>query len=241
MKSLLLTCTSLMALSSIAMAADLPSKKIAPIAPPQFTWTGFYVGGQLGMSILNVELTLDNGLFYEKNNPSKIGLIGGLQAGYLYQFSNNIVLGAEVSYAWTDTTASKTVSVGANEIRTRSVTAQDLFIVALRAGYAFNNWLPYLKAGYANSGNELTTFDVTRGQPSIIPSDARSSGWVVGAGVDYAFTQNVIFGLEYNYSYFNVGRRPTTGAQYATTRYTSGEVNMNYGLQTLMARLSYKF
>lgn len=236
-----MACSSLVALASVASAADLPTKKAPPIVQPAFTWTGFYAGGQIGVSILNVELTLDNGLFYEKNNPTKVGFIGGLQAGYLYQFSNNLVLGAELSYAWTDTTASKTVNVGVGETRIRSVTAQDLFIAALRAGYAINNVLPYIKIGYANSGNELTTFDVGRGQPTIIPSDARSSGWVIGAGVDYAFTPNIVLGVEYNYSYFNVGRRPTTGVQYETVRYTSGEVNMNYALQTVMARLSYKF
>ena len=241
MKKLLFISCSLATLSSVAWAADLPKKKPALPPPPAFTWTGFYLGGQVGMSILNVELTLDNGFFYEKNNPSKIGFIGGLQAGYLYQFSNNLVLGAELSYAWTDTTASKMVSVGAGETRTRSVTAQDLFVASLRAGYAINQWLPYLKVGYANSGNELTTFDVTRGQPSIVPSDARSSGWIVGAGVDYAITSNIILGLEYNYAYFNVGRRPTTGVDYGAVRYSSGEVNMNYGLQTIMARLNYKF
>jgi outer membrane immunogenic protein len=242
MKSLLIVCTSLTALSSIATAADLPPKKFVSIAPLPFTWTGFYIGGQLGMSIFNVELTLNNGTSYEKNNPSKLGLIGGVQAGYLYQFSNNIVFGAEFSYAWTQTNASKTVSLGITELRTRSVTAEDLFIVALRAGYALNDWLPYLKVGYANSGNELTTFDVLRVQPTIIPSDARSSGWVVGAGIDYALRQNVLLGIEYNYSYFNVGRRPTIAAKYPSIWYASGgEVNMNYGLQTLMARVSYKF
>ena len=39
-----------MSIASIASAADLPRKApvTAPIPPPVFSWTGFYVGGHVG-------------------------------------------------------------------------------------------------------------------------------------------------------------------------------------------------
>ena len=51
-KKLLLSTVTLGALSVSAFAADLPSRRAPPVyVPPPipvFTWTGFYVGGQVG-------------------------------------------------------------------------------------------------------------------------------------------------------------------------------------------------
>ena len=49
-RNILLSSAALIALSGAALAADLPSTR-APIAPPPilvFSWTGLYVGGQVG-------------------------------------------------------------------------------------------------------------------------------------------------------------------------------------------------
>src|SRR5918997_6873914 len=52
MKKILLSTVALLSLSAGAMAADLPSRRMAPApfvaAVPVFTWTGFYVGGNIG-------------------------------------------------------------------------------------------------------------------------------------------------------------------------------------------------
>ena len=51
MKKMLFSATALIVLSSVAFAADLPSKKTAPVmAAPllAFSWTGAYVGADFG-------------------------------------------------------------------------------------------------------------------------------------------------------------------------------------------------
>ena len=51
MRALLLSTVALATLAGSAFAADLPSRKEAPvyIAPaPAFSWTGFYIGGDIG-------------------------------------------------------------------------------------------------------------------------------------------------------------------------------------------------
>ena len=52
MKKFLLSSVAFLGLAT-AMAADLPSRTMAPMAPilaaiPVFTWTGFYIGAQVG-------------------------------------------------------------------------------------------------------------------------------------------------------------------------------------------------
>lgn len=50
MRKLFISAVALAGLSGAAFAADLPSRKEAPVyAPtPAFSWEGFYVGGDLG-------------------------------------------------------------------------------------------------------------------------------------------------------------------------------------------------
>ena len=67
-----------------------------------YNWTGFYLGGHVGYG---------GGSFGPGTNPlpeqgvflphSVTGLIGGYQAGYLRQFSNNVVLGIEADASFT--------------------------------------------------------------------------------------------------------------------------------------------
>ena len=72
----------LASLGAFAQAADLPSKKAPPLPPPPplFSWTGVYVGANLG------------GSFGDRTGS---GVSGGGEIGYNYQLSPLFVLGAE--------------------------------------------------------------------------------------------------------------------------------------------------
>src|SRR3981189_33203 len=89
-----------LAICSPAVAADMPLK--APVFKAVYNWTGFYLGGHVGYG---------GGSFGPGTNPlpeqggvfphSVPGLIGGYQAGYNRQFSNNVVLGVEADASFT--------------------------------------------------------------------------------------------------------------------------------------------
>src|SRR6516165_6944257 len=90
---------ALLALSMAANAAEVGARPpvYAPppgyVAPP-FTWTGFYVGGNLGGAWSQRNLT-DTLLGLNLSNLNDKGaFIGGGQLGFNYQFGN-FVLGIE--------------------------------------------------------------------------------------------------------------------------------------------------
>ena len=94
-----------------ASAADLPYKKV--YAPPPFVevavpyWSGFYAGGNvgygwgkdnLGAAGFNVNGVAIPGTTSASLKPQ--GILGGLQAGYNYQFSPYLVAGVEADFQW---------------------------------------------------------------------------------------------------------------------------------------------
>jgi outer membrane immunogenic protein len=110
-KQLLLGC-ALAALIGVSPALAKSKKDPPPQPPPVpvFTWTGWYVGGNIGYSWgdahtdlagngnLNTDIvsaaTTSFG-FGDSNTTRPDGVIGGGQIGYNYQFSPNAVLGFE--------------------------------------------------------------------------------------------------------------------------------------------------
>ena len=111
---------------SHAMAASYPVKAVPAVAPPPplWNWTGFYLGGNLGVGISRNQFAQgtcdgrDSDLFElcgEAYNPSNfgastylgshngLGIVGGVQLGYNWQFANSpIVVGIEGTYRWAD-------------------------------------------------------------------------------------------------------------------------------------------
>jgi outer membrane immunogenic protein len=96
--------------SGSALAADMPVK--APLAPaPIYSWTGWYVGGNVGWAGERDPGTSNftdtsPGLFPsatsnpQSNSPSASSAIGGVQAGYNWQITPRYVLGVEGDWDW---------------------------------------------------------------------------------------------------------------------------------------------
>jgi len=224
-------------ISGSVQAADLPAR-VEPAAPvayvPVFSWTGFYIGGELGWIQTNPEYTTGAVLlgapFVVTSGSNKNGLSYGALAGYNYQMGN-VVLGIEGDFeGWTVGTLNYTAITG------DFLTAHSKWggSVRGRLGYAADRALFYLTGGAAFVSNE-TSIPTTG---ISIGDDSTRVGWTVGVGLDYAFTNNWFTGVEYRYSQFE-----SKSFVYPIPILNLGIVGFKQDLSNnqVTARIGYKF
>src|SRR5882757_47538 len=96
MKKSLLAGVSLgaLVLASGAQAADMAARPVykAPVAAPVWSWAGFYVGANVGGASARTNISNPNDTYFRplssSFNSNQSGVIGGLEAGYNWQFNN---------------------------------------------------------------------------------------------------------------------------------------------------------
>ena len=177
--------------STSALAADVvfeepPAPVVAEI--PIFTWTGGYIGVQGGYlwSDVNFDDDVEGELFSDSFNG---GLLGGY-IGYNWQ-TGPWVFGAEgdLNAVWND----ETFTVGAFDV---DVGSDYLASLRGRVGYAIDRTLIFATAGVAFTQASAQA-DV--GNDSTVSVDQDFTGWTIGAGAEYAFTNNWVGRVEYRY------------------------------------------
>jgi outer membrane immunogenic protein len=198
MKKLIIASAFIAASAAGAQAADLGAPRMpiaAAVVAPAFSWSGFYIGGQVGGVWYNDrtrEFVTATGVatgFSQGFNTG--GITGGLHAGVNYQV-NNFVLGLEGDIEASGVNGGYTLGNG-NGTRFRSNFQGS---VRLRAGVAVDRALFYVTGGLAVAQMRYGYFT-----PAVIENFSRTqAGWTLGAGVEYAFTPNWTARLEYRYS-----------------------------------------
>jgi len=206
---------ALTALAAVpAVGADLPVKAPpAPVyAPAPFTWTGFYIGGNVGGGWAqgNVTDTLTGGSF----DTGTVGsFIGGGQLGFNYQVGN-VVWGVEGFFdGVASNNNSGNILTGATGDQFQAATnARWIATAAGRVGITgpgFDHWLFYAKGGGGWVGYNASVSDLTTG---VSASTSNSlGGWMAGGGVEWAFAQNWTARIDYQFiglNSFSVGSFP---------------------------------
>ena len=235
MKKLLLATVALSTFAAPALGADLAARPYynkapayaAPAYAPIYNWTALYIGGHVGGAFSG-----NSGFNGSVLSDSGSRVLGGLQAGYDWQFAPNWVIGVEGQYSW----------LSGNQVNAVFPTAPSLVYnndqrgigsVTGRFGWTWGPGLLYVKGGYAHSDNRETL--TAAGTPVAFALDGNhSDGYTVGAGVEYMFAPN--WSARAEYQYYDFGN----------TRFTSPTTLASFGSfhndeHTVKAGINYRF
>lgn len=190
MKRILLTAAFSAAVVSGAYAADAIIEQ-APELPvaATYNWTGAYIGAFGGITAGENDYEF-GGTTPTSLDVSSSGALGGIQLGYDYQVGQ-WVFGAVADLAFTNHEA----SIGGAGLEANSE-LKYLGTVRARAGYAFDRTLFYGHGGFAYGESE---YEVKDSFGTIASGDKSRTGFTVGAGIEYAFTDQISFQTEYSY------------------------------------------
>jgi outer membrane immunogenic protein len=236
------------AAATLAGTAFAAEPALAPPPPvPVFTWTGLYLGGQIGYA-----WGIDN-LFYNAFDPltglafcpstfsSPSGVIGGAHVGFNYQIdkpTGGFVIGLEGSVDGTSLSNTVATSFGAFGGSSVSASIRDDVQGSIRGrfGIAWDRLLAYGTGGVA-FGDFNTNYAISA--PNFSGSSSFSNprvGWTAGGGIDYAVTNNWWVFAEYRYTSF--------GTQLAAAALPAGGslgVSRTLSQSQVQAGFSYKF
>jgi len=205
-----------------------------PGSPMYYRWDGAYAGLQAGGSSVTSDFAsrvssplssvtggtpisgaplgqwLDSGSI---RTTSSGGHYGGF-IGYNAQWEN-AVLGIELNYNHMsismDDARVASGTFGAFNVSASgasSVKLTDLATVRGRAGWVYDNWLPYGFVGLAIGRTQVSqsvSVAYSNGGPTAVAALSKDEnnfqyGWALGAGVDWAITSGVFLRAEYEYT-----------------------------------------
>jgi outer membrane immunogenic protein len=232
MNKFMLGSTALLAFAAVgsAGAADLPVKAPPMVAAPVFSWTGCYIGAHAGYgwgrnkNDLNDAIGRDpsegpfeNGVneLADYGHDTNGGVVGG-QVGCNYQFPSNWVVGIEGEAWWSGMKGGTTTPEdGTDPGLFTSYESKNRWDadIALRLGYAWGRSLFYGKVGvvFGNFWYQIRHDDIPT-HHACTPADFLTvcvesftntqTGLLLGAGWEYALTNNWSLKAEYNYIKF---------------------------------------
>jgi outer membrane immunogenic protein len=240
LRKLLLSTVFLVSVAEPTFAADLPPSAGAPYYPPMvplFTWTGLYLGGDIGYAwgTSNRSLSYLGSYYAASGWPD--GVIGGAHVGFNYQFGPVFAGGGLVAGLEGDIEGSSYGKTGydiyGNSFNT-TIPVQGS--TRGRLGLAFDRALIYVTGG-AVFGDFQNSFAL----PSGLSSETSHTrvGWTIGGGLEYALTNNWSVRAEYRFSDFG---KVSDDVVYATATGGASLHNQNHETEhAIRTGFSYKF
>lgn len=198
-------------------------------------WDGLFLGVHAGANNLNTDFTSTAPAAAATTNVdnSKWSLAAGGHIGIQKRF-DDFVVGAEISYTGLSGRG-KTTKFFGGQNRDFLIRQDGVAAATIRVGIVMDDFLLYAKGGVIGSKINIDMNRSSDGSPQV-----RSSGWeygfTLGAGAEYAVSENITVGLEYMFGMLFVDARNNVN--------TPGIVPINLtGIDVLshaiMARVSF--
>ncbi len=240
-----------------ARGADVPEPMLrsapAEATLDNFNWTGVHVGIHGGFGVdhfgFKYGVVSPATAFSGTDGITGVGPIGGIQAGFTYQFPFKLlvpydfVAGLEFDASWSGI-AGETTAVSAAPAGQGTATFGSKFASfgtgRIRLGCALGRFFPYITGGFtygiveshgsaATNGGFFVSGSTTALRSGVLPHVGN-----VGIGVEYAMTTNWTVKAEYLYEFINARRvefqsPDGTSLGFGTrTMYHIGRVGLNY-------------
>lgn len=174
------------AVSAADLAVAYQPTTVAYSPSSAFNWSGFYAG-------------VNGGYGWGEYAPAGAplsdkpkGVFGGVQVGYNYDLGG-FVLGVEGDIQLANIKHSQTFPGGSG-----SFGIEQFGTVRARAGLAVDRFLPYVTGGLAVANGNINV----AGGGAPYNENKVHVGWTVGAGVEFAATDNITLKAEYLYADF---------------------------------------
>lgn len=216
----LIAAVSTIAVTQIASAAPASRKKPVPVAVP-YSWTGFYVGGNIGYSWGNASSNYNEPAFANFGLPVPIstsqrldGLIGGPQIGYNWQANSMWVLGVEADFQWSGEKGSSSVAYhyGTRDpvlTLTNNADIQWFGTVRGRVGVLITPTILAYGTGGLAYGRISASGAVNDGISTFTTwsfgGAATNVGWTVGGGIEGAVPNTTNWTWKVEYLYVDLG------------------------------------
>jgi outer membrane immunogenic protein len=254
----LLGAVSVVALTTNVFAADAIVEEV-PVAVlvESYDWTGFYVGVNggygggdfehpFGVDAFNPEEDDFQRILDGSLDISASGFLGGGQVGYNWQ-SGQWVFGAEADIQASNIKGELSANIstpddfGGFDAEAEAGTKLDYFgTIRARIGFLpVERLLVYGTGGFAYGRTESYISASIEGD-TVFDESTKSNrtGWTIGGGAEYAFTDN--WSLKTEYLYTDLGSEDVVSGPLFSD-FIEGSLESDVKFHTVRAGLNYKF
>ncbi len=270
MKTVLMSAIALGAMAVAASAADMPARgpavAPAPYLAPVFTWTGFYLGVNVGAAWNGndncpgyYDYTSSTGLvgsrvsaFGPACNSDDTAFTAGIQGGFNWQMGA-VVFGIEGDVNWLgndNKLGFNGYSYGGNYYSLEASPRSNMLGgLRGRLGWSFDRALLYMTGGAAfrNSTNSDSVYVYSAPVNGTLlatystNSDRNNVGWSLGGGLEWAFTNNVSLKVEYLHTQFDRGHGVYVTSTSGYTGHVFRNDNSTDSIDVVRFGINYRF